>query len=798
MSYRIEKTQGGQAIIIDGFEKGIASSPYTGIANIRNMAIAWYPSVAYVNYKRQAATLADGHFFAGIHSTNVSDNFGWQFTIPSTIVMGNPVAKATSPAGLNYVLDDNGNVFKQNSVNSSTFSIIENGGGRQGNGAGGLAYWFNYLIVFGDGMIEFCGDGTGDSGVIAANWNSISSQQTSLTVNPIMWSMSSGNPASPVPFHWTSAPLSTYTSATLNTAWTGATGNYPVLFENAAQDIRTCTFTNLSTTVTWTGGLTNDTSGTAFLMYQFAVVYNSLNGYFPISPPTNGIPVTFTSTGTLPGGITAGTTYYIQQAGLDLTGLTNTFYVSAIESTNFKDAVMLTSSGTGTITMHIVPAIVPPIKNTTITGFYWSDQSANLVPGNGATTLTLTSAWLGANGEYNIVDPNGNNLLGIFVYGSNTVNLVTPALIQANPSGTFLVQVLNPSNAIYKTWNSKVDSNLYFTNGHVIGRIAVGFNSVLQFIPNIPVTYAVNYETVGLTIPQDTVVDMTDLRGQMVILGNYDTYTWDYISTTVTAPNPVGEQTTGMINLLNNVYIFAGQKGNIYVSNGASAQVLYKIPDSLAGIIDPVWSYGGYMFHRGKLYFQATASNTTGTNILAGVFSLNVSATLVTDVETSGAFVMEAQNSYGLAPASGASAVGVLMDNEPSSNGQDSYYSAWSNGNNVGGIDYNSTLLWGNNEPMIETDIIPVGSILESQTLGLIEFKLDRPMTAGDSISLYSRTSLTDAYTLIKTTSTAVLSDYDNSSINTAQWVQFKVTFAAASSGSSFIPLREIRLHVQS
>ena len=99
------------------------------------------------------------------------------------------------------------------------------------------------------------------------------------------------------------------------------------------------------------------------------------------------------------------------------------------------------------------------------------------------------------------------------------------------------------------------------------------------------------------------------------------------------------------------------------------------------------------MTHRGRVYFQVLAQNTSGTNILAGVFSIVVSPSLYGQ-ETAGALVMESQNSYGLIPSAGALSNGLLMDNEPSSNGQDSYYSAWSNGALTGGIDYNDTTLW--------------------------------------------------------------------------------------------------------
>ncbi len=208
--------------------------------------------------------------------------------------------------------------------------------------------------------------------------------------------------------------------------------------------------------------------------------------------------------------------------------------------------------------------------------------------------------------------------------------------------------------------------------------------------------------------------------------------------------------------------------------------------DFIAGAIDPVWFWGGTMVHRSKLWFQTFVKSTTSTNLLAGIFSLEVSEPKI---------IQEAQNSYGLTPTSGALTTGILVDNQAFSTGVDSYYSAWSNGATSGGIDYNDTSLWQNYEPTIETDIIPIGTILNKETFGNIEFKLDRPMVTGDEIRMYFRPSLTDSYTLMGTTTTAQLSDYYPSNISQLQWVQFKVQMKCASSSSSFIPLREIRLH---
>ena len=789
MAYRYDKTD--QSIVIDGFEKGIASSPYTGISNMRNVGISYYPSVAYVNYKRQACTLAESgtFWYAGAHSINVSDNTGWIFEAsPGAAIMTNPIQHATSPSGLNYILDDTGQIWKQSAVNSSTFNLLGDSGRFQ-NGAGGLAYWNNYLAVIGNGMIEFCGNGTGDAAIISGNWNLTSSPSTVTVVSQLLFMNSFYSSES---YAFTATPSSGATSANLNSNWVGVSGTYVVEFNNSNQDQRNVVFTNGAAVVTWSGGLSVNCVDNTFMMYQLRVIDGS--SFVGSTLFTAGSAVQFSSSGTLPANISANTTYYLIQT-VDLQ-TDHTFFVAGSTAGYVNNRfITINSAGSGTITMSLLPPTNPPIQNTTITGFTWGTN------GSGSTSLTLATLWTYATGIWNIVDTLGNQIQASFVYDSSIVSLINPASYQSAPSGTFQVNILNPSpsttsQAPYRFWVSKVDGNLYFANGRWVGRVSDSINTNVTFNPSIPSSYSVSYAATGTLQPQDVVNDMTDLRGQMIIAGNYDIYPWDYVSSQPSSSSPVGELIYRITNLLNNIYIIAGQKGNIYVSNGATAQLLYKIPDYIAGIIDPVWQWGSLMTHRGKLYIQSLVKNTSGTNILAGIFSFNVSATLVTDIETSGAFTMEAQNSYGLTPSSNTKPNGVLIDNEPSSNGQDSYYSAYSNGSGVGGIDYNSTALWGNFEPTIETDIIPIGSFFDKETNGQIEFKLDRPLTTGDSIKLYARQSLSDTYVQIgQTFNNLQLSDAAVSNIFQYQWVQFMIKLSCANSGSSFVPLREIRIH---
>jgi hypothetical protein len=786
MSTRTEQTKEGMDIIIDGFESGISSSPYTGIANIRNLNTYYYPKVAYVNYKRQLATTnsSGSEFFAGTHSTNVSNNVGWLFS--ATDIFANPVGNAVSPAGLIYVLDSLGQVWKQSAVNSTTWNYIGNGSGRAGSGSGGIAYWNNYIAVFGGGLIEWCGDGTGDSTITSSNWNlnydknwannsvfttayatnaQINGSPNALTYNPVFLN---GDPITFTTTGTLPAPLATNTT-------------YYLAVNNSTYNITTWVSLRQKDTIAYLS--TPASSGNTSL--NLAQNWDGITGNYII----------VFSTG--------------ENRSTTLTNGSNAFTVTALtsnETISIQVCVKLTSDGSGVQTVYDNVAITP-FGNCTSLSLYFpgsvSHTSATFDLQNGTYGSyvdplgnTITGMWKGASGIYNITTSRGEIIEATFTHNSPIVEFALPIQYYVG-SGSWSITLLNTSVTKYVPYVSKVSSNLLFSGGNNLSEIIyvppAGSGTALMFSPAITESYSVSIRAVSLPIISDTITDMVDLKTTLVITGQKDFYIWDYVSGNVQAPNPVGEQIYKIWNLLSNVYILAGNKGNIYVTNGYSAQLLYKLPDYIAGYRDPVWSWGDMMSHRSRLFFQALAQDTSGNNLLAGVFSLQVSPALTG--EQANGLNMEAQNSYGLIPASGSSSSGFLVDN---SQNYDSYYSGWSNGSGIGGIDYNNTTLWGNNEPVIETDIVPIGNYLIKKTLGSIEFKLDRPLASGDSVALYWRPSLSDAWVSISLidTATGLMSNYGISAINQSQWAQFMLTMSCASSSSSRVPFRELRLHL--
>lgn len=592
MSYRVETEPGGlKSLVIDGWEKGIADSPYQGIASMKNVNCSWLPGATYVNYKRQAMTISGGTMAAPVYYC---------------------AATGTS-SGTYYILDSTAQVWIV--TNGGTTATLLTGN-TTGTGKGkGIAYWQNYLFVFGTTFIDVCGDGTGVGGITSANWTT--SYLTNVTGRSITAHISAGN-----------------TSFTLSAAWTQPSGVYETLINAGSQYVQG-TYTHGSTAVTF-------------------------------SPPANA-----------------------------------------------------TNAAT-TVDIHIFPQVARPASA-------YEHQS----------------------------------LIGY-------------------------------------------DDVLYFCNGTALGSILAPTGQFFSASSFNTVKFNYAAITISLTDIANWIVNLGD---SILIGGNNAIYPWGAFRspqpTNFDIPIPSPENISRMINIMNVVYVFSGNKGNIYQTNGYSLTIFKKIPDSFLGTVDPNWNFGGVMFHRNKLFFGASGLSNGGATAISGVFSLTLlgGSTQFT-FETAGALTFEAQNSYGATPTTAFDATNILIDNNynviaSTTSEADSYISAWFN-NTVGGVDYNTTTLWNNHEPSVESDLIPCGIFLQATNFENVEYKLDRPMMSGDEIKLYYRTSFNSSYTLMGTSTASSgflpLSDNFNSNIALAQWVQLKATFKCASS-SSFLPQRELRLH---
>ncbi len=442
---------------------------------------------------------------------------------------------------------------------------------------------------------------------------------------------------------------------------------------------------------------------------------------------------------------------------------------------------------------------LPAGQTSDVTSSHWTNgfiaaQSVTVSGtwAQGDTTGLISSAWTGMTGTYEFTIGSINQTIFIQFTKGSTTAVWAPAL-GAAVTGTISIHITPPfGTSTHMALVSVNDGNLYFCNGQWIGAISTPSNMIFDL------TFANNatFNCAALELPTyENSVWLSEIQQNLIVAGNRKIYPWNRVETSWQNPIPMNEDIIRMTNILNNLYIFAGNKGDIYESNGYSIYPFKKISDYIAGTIDPAYTFAGYMAHRQKLWFTMFAQNSqASTNILNGIFSLGiVSGGSTYTADTAGTLNMESQNSNGLLNAS-ATGDALLIDD--STKNYDTYYSAWYDGT-TGGVDFNNTTLWSSNEPVIETDVIPVGTFLQNKTYSSMEFKLDQPMQSGDSITIYSRSSLADSYTSVGTTTTAVLSfPYTPLSLANLQWIQFKVTLScnATATSSSFMRLREIRI----
>lgn len=123
-------------------------------------------------------------------------------------------------------------------------------------------------------------------------------------------------------------------------------------------------------------------------------------------------------------------------------------------------------------------------------------------------------------------------------------------------------------------------------------------------------------------------------------------------------------------------------------------------------------------------------------------------------------------------------------------------YVGWISGSNVGGIDYATGSPYTNFESYIDTDIIPVGTYYDPETDQQIEYKLSKPLVTGESVKVFWRGNLTDSFTQI-TALTAVVGELSGATqvnFQKQQWVQLRFQLSSAVSSPSYVKLRELRM----
>ncbi len=279
-------------------------------------------------------------------------------------------------------------------------------------------------------------------------------------------------------------------------------------------------------------------------------------------------------------------------------------------------------------------------------------------------------------------------------------------------------------------------------------------------------------------------------------------YPWDGLATTFGALIYLPENnTTQMVSVNNVVYIFCGSKGNVYITNGSSVTAVITVPDYIANNTgtnqDPYFIWGGAMYLRGRVWFSVKAPNC------GGIWSFVPTINYYIQQDTGASLRLESQNSYGTYNGYAPIIFSALAPTDQQALGPQ-YWSAWDNGSSVYGIDYSATTPFVGGS-IIETDLIPTGTILNKNAFKQLEYKLSAPLATGESIQLYYRMNLTDSFltcgTAIQETTinasnggTQPMSGYYPANFENTQWIQFRIVLTSTASSPSWCRLAYLYL----
>ena len=344
------------------------------------------------------------------------------------------------------------------------------------------------------------------------------------------------------------------------------------------------------------------------------------------------------------------------------------------------------------------------------------------------------------------------------------------------------------------------DNVAWICDGQYINKLSLVAGQTFDPINSATYTYPTAPRAIILW-QYETAQCLAELGSNLVIgaLSN-NLYLYDRSQTNATSAYYVLPLVEGnvqtMVTAGNVVYLFVGNKGNIYVTSGAVASPVLTIPDYVTGGIEPYYVWGAATFMRGRIFFSLQDSNgTTG-----AVWSF---------VPVQGAFIQQdLGNSLRLENVDSAGLyTGLVTAILPlqGSTGQQAqgaqYFSAWTNGT-THGIDSSASTPYTGGQAVIETDLLPVGTFLNKRTFNRIEYKIATPLATNESVSIAWRAGITGSFTALtglQTETSAVdgfsaVSGYYPVNFQNAQWVQLQITLTSTASSPSYVRLKQVRL----
>lgn len=473
--------------------------------------------------------------------------------------------------------------------------------------------------------------------------------------------------------------------------------------------------------------------------------------------------VQFTTTGTLPAGLSLATNYYITSNG---SLSSTTFNVStSLANADAGTYVDITDAGTGVHTCTTVNIGTPRhIVYDPTYGYFLQDS-------NGRIWNKTSSFWTLYEGN-TLTSSSGNGLAiwqGYLIAFRNTAIDVALLSTKAWTNG-FKTSLTSVSDHVPFVSG---DGILYFSNGVTVGSLKEN----TTFDPSSGATYTYNDSALDL---ENNITCFADL-GDNLMIGT-DTnriYPWDRTSSSFDKPITLLESNVLCMKSINNVLYFScGGRGNIYRTYGTTAELFIDISDEFANTLQyTAFTYAIVLTSNEMLFYLSGTSQS-----ISGIYSANLQT---------GAYHLKYKftQGYTMTPYKNA-VIGVT-----SSNNNDIIIAAYA----TGGVAYiDNTLFFGSNFSTatryisyVITPLYEVGTFTKPRTFSTMQLLLSKTLDNSSEwgIKVSSRKNLSDSFSETATFDYSAMGTTTaheaNVNIEKAQFIQFKIELRISSAAPS-------------
>lgn len=562
--------------------------------------------------------------------------------------------------------------------------------------------------------------------------------------------------------------------------------------------------------------LTGSSNVQSFSKYTASTVFGTvtqvISGSIPYTADATGavirIPAVFFTDqfGTVPSSLSAQTVYYIQY---NISGGLFGVY-DALTGGSAKDIE------TGAIGNQYFNTFYP---QGTHSGIYGDATTVTFSPQRLNLPSFEISQYIAEIGNTIIVGCAGN-----VVYPWNQTD-VTPSGIITLPESN-VVKMLTVNQMAYIFAGNQ--GNVYITDGSVAS-LVLNVPDYVAGVPGLPGTYIESTYTWGdvmylrgrvyfSLLDQLSDVIESDIVTNGSFTGSASGWTlgtgWSYSSNSVShTPGSDSELSQVLTDVIANTtytctYTITVSAGTVdfetdfggnnqhtdYTSSGTYTVYRYS-GSTISGPGDQTILFNASADFNGTI--DSVSVTITKIGNCGGIWSFYPTQNLYIGQDTGLALRLESQNSYNT--YNGVDT--ILIPNQQQVEQQPLYWSGWYSSvtNPTYGIDYSTGGTDENFPAVVETDAVPIGTMLNKKTTNQIEYKLGAPLDTDATITAKYRVNITDVWTDCDefVVDTSRLGGYARANFQQLQWLQLQFTLIPITSSAStntFIRFREVRI----